>query len=534
MDPVLIVAAFVLGSVASRMGLPPLVGYLVAGFVLNGLGIEAGEHLQTIADAGVTLLLFTIGLKLKLEDLARQEVWAGATVHMLCTVMLFSAGLGLLGLTGVPLLSGLTWVHRLLIAFALSFSSTVFAVKVFEARKEMASRHAVTAIGILIMQDIVAVVFLAVSSGKVPSPWAMALITGLFVVRPLLLRFMSRCGHGELLMLFGILMPAAGYGGFELVGLKGDLGALVFGMLVAAHPKAHELAAALLGFKDLFLVGFFLSIGISSSPTLGAVGVALLLALVMPVKTILFFGFLTRFRLRARTSLLASLSLSNYSEFGLIVGTVGVAQGWLDKSWLVVLAIALSFTFMLAAPANAMAHDLYARWCNRLKRFESSMRLPDEAPLNVTGATIAVIGLGGLGTAAYDEMRRRHGNVVVGIDFSSPTVQSHQQHGRWVALGDASDSDFWERINPSASGIRMVMLTLPDARASVFAIRQLKARGYEGQIAASVRFEDEVEALKHAGIDAAFVMYQEAGVGFADHVCKHMDHCQLQQTGLTF
>ncbi|WP_419661402.1 KefC: predicted glutathione-regulated potassium-efflux system protein [Desulfosarcina variabilis str. Montpellier] len=534
MDPVLIVAAFVLGSMASRMGLPPLVGYLVAGFVLNGFGIEAGAHLQTIADAGVTLLLFTIGLKLKLKDLASPEVWVGATVHMLCTVALFGAGLGLLGLAGMALLSGLTWAHRLLIAFALSFSSTVFAVKVFEAKKEMASRHAVTAIGILIMQDIVAVVFLAVSSGKVPSPWAIALITGLFVVRPLLLRFMSRCGHGELLMLFGILMPAAGYGGFELVGLKGDLGALVFGMLVATHPKAHELAAALLGFKDLFLVGFFLSIGISSSPTLAAVGVALLLALVMPVKAVLFVGILTRFKLRARTALLASLSLANYSEFGLIVGTIGVAQGWLDKSWLVVLAIALSFTFILAAPANAMAHGLYARWSTGLKRFESRTRLPDEAPLNVDGATIAVIGLGGLGTAAYDEMRRRHGDVVVGIDFSRQTVQSHLQHGRRVALGDASDSDFWERINPSAAEIRMVMLTLPDAKASAFAIRQLKARGYGGQIAASVRFEDEVAELKSAGIDAAYVMYQEAGVGFADYVCKHMDHCQLQESGLTF
>ncbi len=270
----------------------------------------------------------------------------------------------------------------------------------------------------------------------------------------------------KLLMLFGILMPAAGYAGFEWIGLKGDLGALVFGMLVAAHPKAPELAGTLLGFKDLFLVGFFLNIGISGSPTVAAVGLALVLALIMPVKAVLFFGILTRFRLRARTSLLTSLSLANYSEFGLIVGSIGVAHGWLDKGWLVVLAIALSFTFILAAPANAMAHDLYSRWCDRLKRFESSQRLPDEAPLDIDDATIAVIGLGGLGTAAYDEMRRRHGDVVVGIDFSSP-------------------------------------------------------------------IEDEVGELKQAGIDAAYVVYQEAGVGFVDYVCKHMDHCQTREAGVT-
>jgi len=534
MDPILIVAAFVLGSMASRIGLPPLVGYLVAGFVLNGLGIEAGNNLESIANAGVTLLLFTIGLKLKLRDLASPAVWAGASVHMMCTVVIFTIGLGLLSMFGASLLDGLTWAHWLLIAFALSFSSTVFAVKTFEAKKEMASRHAVTAIGILIMQDIIAVVFMAVSSGKAPSLWAPVFVGGLILIRPLLMRFMSRCGHGELLMLFGILMPAAGYGGFELVGLKGDLGALVFGMLLAAHPKAYELSNALLSFKDLFLVGFFLNIGISGSPTLTAVGMAILLSVVMPIKAAMFFGLFTRFRLSGRTSLLASLSLANYSEFGLIVGTIGVAHGWLDRQWLTVLAMALSITFIMAAPANSLVHVIYARWSDLLKRFESSKRPIEESPPLVVGdAEIAVIGLGGLGTTAYDEMRRRNGEVVVGVDFSRETVQRHQQLGRRVVLGDASDSDFWERITVAGTSIGMVMLTLPDPKASAFVINQLKERGYTGQIAASVHHEDEIDELRKAGIDAAFIVSHEAGVGFADYVCKHMEHCQLQEIGLT-
>ena len=533
MDPVLIVAAFVFGSLASRIGLPPLVGYLVAGFVLNGLDIPAGDQLATIADAGVTLLLYSIGLKLKLKDLAAPEVWAGASIHMLVTVAIFGVGLGLIAAVGVPLLDGLSWSHWLLIAFALSFSSTVFAVKVFEAKKEMESRHAVTAIGMLIMQDIIAVVFLALSSGKMPNLWAPVLIGGLFLIRPLLMRFMSRCGHGELLMLFGILMPAAGYGSFEFVGLKGDLGALVFGMLVAAHPKAYELANALLSFKDLFLVGFFLNIGISGSPTLATVGMALVLALAMPIKSALFFGILTRFRLRARTSLLASFSLSNYSEFGLIVGAIGVANGWLRGEWLIVLSIALSFTFIMAAPLNARAHTLYAGWSRRLKRFESSKHPPDQAPIETGNATIAVIGLGGSGAAAYDEMRRRNGDVVIGFDFCKQTVEAHREKGRRVALGDASDSDFWERLDPAHTAIGMVMLTLPDARASAFAIQQMKERGYAGQITASVRYEDQVADLKAVGVDAAYVLFQEAGVGFADYACKHMDSCRMNESGLT-
>lgn len=533
MDPILIVAAFILGALVSRIGLPPLVGYLIAGFILNSMGVEAGDQLEEIANAGVTLLLFTIGLKLKIKSLASPDVWAGATLHMLITVLVFGLGVWLLGVAGLPEFNHLDWKMCLLIAFALSFSSTVFAVKVFEEKKEMASRHAVTAVGILIMQDIIAVVFLAVSSGKTPTPWALALIGALFLIRPLLLRFISQIGHGELLMLLGILMPAAGYGSFEMVGLKGDLGALAFGMLIAAHPRASELAKALLGFKNLFLVGFFLNIGISGSPTSSTIGMAILLALIMPIKAAFFFGILTRFKLRARTSLLASLGLANYSEFGLIVTAIGVSNGWIGAEWLVILAIALSCTFIMSAPINSLAHVIYARWSTLLKRFQTTERLPEEAPIDTGKATVVVIGLGGVGTATYDEMRRRHGEVLVGIDFCKTCVERHRQQGRWVAVGDASDSDFWERVDPANSIVSLVMLALPDPKASAFAIRQMKERGFTGQITASVRYDDEAAELRRAGIDAAYVIYKEAGVGFADHVCRHMDHCHLQDAGLT-
>ena len=294
-----------------------------------------------------------------------------------------------------------------------------------------------------------------------------------------------------------------------------------------------ELAKTLLSFKDLFLVGFFLNIGISGSPSLAAVGIAILLALVMPIKAAFFFSILTRFKLRARNAMLASLGLANYSEFGLIVAAIGVANGWIGADWLVILAVALSITFVMAAPANSMAHAIYARWSNQLKRFERVERLPDEVLLDTGDARIAVIGLGGIGTAAYDEMRRRHGDVVVGIDFSKASVEKHLKKGRRVVLGDASDSDFWERVDPATTGIGLVMLTLPDPKASVFAIRQMKERGFAGQITASVRYDDEAAELKEAGIDAAYVIYEEAGVGFADHVCRHMDRCDLHEAGLT-
>ena len=141
-----ILAAFLFGAVISRIVLPPLVGYLLAGFAMNGIGVTGGELLETLADAGVTLLLFTIGLKLKIKSLAKPEVWAGTSIHMIITVIIFGFLIRIPVFSGIPLFGQLTGHTSLLIAFALSFSSTVFAVKVLEGKKEMASRHSAAAI----------------------------------------------------------------------------------------------------------------------------------------------------------------------------------------------------------------------------------------------------------------------------------------------------------------------------------------------------------------------------------------------------
>jgi len=524
MDPMWIVAAFIFGTIAGRVGLPPLVGFLFAGFVLKSFGVEGGDFLATVADIGVTLLLFTIGLKLKLKSLARSEVWAGTPIHMLITIALFGGGILTLGLWGIPHFNQLEWKGALIVAFALSFSSTVFAIKILEQNKETASRHGSTAIGILIMQDVFAVVFIAFSAGRVPSPWALALILSLFIIKPIAGKFIRRCGHGEMLILFGVLMTVVGYGSFEFVGLKGNLGALVFGMILASNPMANELSQRLMSFKDLLLVGFFLNIGMSGFPTPTGFAIALLLAAAMLLKPLIYFLVLTRFRLRARTSMLASFSLSNYSEFGLIVGAISVARGWIGADWPVVIAIALSATFIIAAPLNSAAHRIYARIAISLKRFETDSRLPEERPIESGDAKIVVIGMGRVGTSSYDAMRQRYGEILMGVDFSLDGGKAHLAAGRYVVYGDAEDSDFWERVSPSESRVQMVMLAIPGVDAAVFAIRQMRERGYQGRIAASVRYEDEIPVLQKEGVHATYSLYEEAGAGFADHVCSLVDN----------
>lgn len=521
MDPLWLLVALVLGFFAQQLRLPPLIGFLFAGFALHALGIDGGPALQKFADLGVTLLLFTIGLKLRLRNLLAPEVWATASVHMTLLVVLIGGLLLLPGLAGFVWLGSLDWQAAAVIAFALSFSSTVFAVKILEDRGEMKTRHGQVAIGILIIQDIIAVVFLTLATDKSPTLWALALLALPFA-RPLLNHFMRRSGHGEVLVLFGMFMAIGGGELFELVGMKADLGALIFGVLLSGQQKSSELARALLSFKDLFLIGFFLSIGISALPTLADILIAAaLVLLLLPLKTGLFFWLLTRLRLRLRTAFLSTAGLANYSEFGLIVAAVGAGAGWIDQQWLVIIAMALTFSFVIGSIVNARAHGLYAAIEHHLSRFESSKRLAGDIAPDLGGAEILIAGMGRVGSGAYLSMRDAMGDSVCGIDADADHVSRHQQSGHKVILGDAEDADFWRDID--IEKLRLVMLAMPTLSDMLQTVKLLKGADYCGIIAAVTKHEDDRLALEAAGADATFNFYAEAGAGFADHVRQELE-----------
>jgi len=515
-DVAWITLAFFLGFLVRLIGLPPLVGFLATGFVLNYLGIASGEMLQKLADLGITLLLFTVGLKLNLKVLIRPQVWAVTALHISIIIALFGVIIFGLALMSAPLFSGLDLKLSLMLAFALSFSSTVFVVKSLEDKGEMNSLHGRIAIGILVMQDLAAVIFLVASTGELPSLWALLLFL-LIPLRPLFHYLLQKTGHGELLILYGLVLALGGAELFELGGVKDDLGALIMGLLISTHPKSKEMAKSMLGFKDLFLVGFFLSIGMLGQLSLEALIIGLLLVPFVFIKSSLFFALMTRFKLRARTSLLATLNLTNYSEFGLIVAAIGVTNGWMDGEWLVVIAIALSISFVIAAPLNSIDDRIYSQFRSLWMRFQRKERLPDDMLLDTLGASIAIFGMGRVGSGAYDKMRELHGETVVGIDFDAECIKIHQEMGRNILHGDPSDADFWEKIEQNNS-IKLVMLALPNLQANLDALEQLREISFPGRIASTAKYPDEVGLLLQSGATTVFNIYTEAGVGFADHV----------------
>ena len=503
--------AFALGLTAHQLGIPSLIGFLLAGFLLSASGVQSGELLDTIAQFGVQLLLFSVGLKLRLRSLLRAEVFGSALLHLAISALLLAAG--------VHFIAGVSWPIAWLLAFSLAFSSTVLAAKVLEQKTELRAFHGRVAIGILIIQDLVAVVLLALTEGHTPSPLA-ALLLGLPLLRPVLYRLLDLSGHDELLVVFGVVMALVVGGlGFEKVGLSPELGALVMGVLLSEHSRAKELSDGLWGLKEIFLVGFFLQIGLLGLPTPEQVAVAVALCLLLPIKVGLYFLILTRFKLRARSSFLSALALASYSEFGLIVAHLAAERGWLDSQWLTLLGLTVAMSFSIGAPLNRVTHRLYQRYAAQLGRWERSERHPDDEPFSLGNAHVLIMGMGRVGTGAYDFLRRRNERVV-GLDSDPGKVERHLGAGRRVLYADSDDPGFWDNLN--VEGIGAVMLALPEPEAKRIAAAQLRARGYTGLISATSVYAEESADIAAAGADLTFNYYDEVGVGFAEHVWEAM------------
>ncbi len=512
----LLIAAFLVGFGASAVGLPPLVGYLVAGFVLHAVGFETTETIELISEGGVLLLLFGIGLKLRPSFLAGPEVWGPASAFAV-TATLATGGLLLgLGALGLPLASELGVRSALIVGFALSFSSTVFAVKALEAANETASLSGRVAVGVLIIQDIFAVGFLVAVDGELPSLWALAVVPGFLLLRPVAGWLLDRSGHGEILLLLGFTLSlGVGAGAFDAVGLKPDLGALAAGFLLSRHPRAGEMADRLLAFKDILLVAFFLSIGLQGTPPAAAWVIGLLALSLLPLRSLGHFWLFTRFRLRVRTSVHASLNLSTYSEFGLIVATAALSADILEQAWVSTVAVAVAGSFVVASAAGSFRYQLYDRWSRHIIRFQREPTIEEDAIVDCSSARMLIFGMGRVGTGAYDEVLNRLGPVAIGVDRDAEVVARHRQAGRAVIHGDPLDRDFWDRVRFSPD-VDLVVASTDSHVANLAVTARVAEFLPSARTAAIAGFPDQVAQLREAGVDVARNLFEEAGQGLVD------------------
>ena len=516
-DAIWIGLAFIAGLLAKKVNLPPLIGFLATGFILNALDISQGNiAIQMMSELGVMLLLFSIGLKLDVKSLLKKEIWASSSIHTILITLVFASIITLLSTLGLNFFAGIDFQTALIIGFSLSFSSTVFAIKILEDRGELNSFHGKTAMGILVFQDIVAVLFLTISKNQWPSIWVLALPIYLWVIRIILFRILKNIGHGELLTLFGFFVAfIAGAMSFDMVGLKPDLGALIIGILLGKHSRTKELSNHMSGYKDFFLIAFFFEIGLAGIPSWQMILIALFLLLLMVVKSGLFMLLFTRFNLRARTAFLTSLSLSTYSEFGLIIAIIGVQAGWMDNSWLVILALAVSFSFILASPFNRNVHNLFTRFKPQLMKLNTYHTHPDDEPTSLGEAEYLVCGMGRIGRAVYKQLKTEYHAEVLGIDYNHELIENIKNNGKNIIWGDATDSEFWENVD--LSKIKMVYLAFSSHASNVNTAIELEHIKHPNtKIGAVCEYRDQVKELHKHDVDYVYNIREQVGKEFAN------------------
>lgn len=504
---IVIAFAFYFGLLFKKIGFPPLIGYLVAGFFIAQyssylpLYPNSNEILEHVAHLGVLLLLFTIGLKLKVKNVFKSEVLGVSILQFglstLITLPVFMYGFGM------------DMQKSLMLSIALTFSSTVLVAKILEEKKELKAFHGRVAIGVLIMQDLIALLVMSISKGVAPSYWSL-LLFALPLARPLLYKLLDMAGHDELLVLFGLFV-AIGLGGvgFESLGLSSELGALVFGALFANHPKVNELSKSLWSVKEFFLVAFFLTIGKNGFPELNDWILAGVILLLLPLKGLVFFIFASLFRLKSRTAFLTSVSLANYSEFGLIMAALVLPD------MLVPLALSVALSFVISSPLNKYAHDIYEKIGFILGKFERKGIHPDEQSITLGDAQVMVLGLGRIGFAAYKEMCHFNSKIV-GLDSDQELVKNHIAKSNINALyADVENKVFWNELD--ISKLNAVVVCINNDEASLISIRKLRKKGFKGTITAHTMYEDVAKQLNEAGADATYLTMEEAGVGIANN-----------------
>jgi len=525
LDALWISVAFLGGLLARRINLPPLIGFLVAGFVLHFAGFTSGGvALEAAANLGVMLLLFTIGLKLNIRSLLTPEIWLATSIQMTIMTMVFGLIVFGISFSGLYFLSGIEISTALVVGFALSFSSTVFAVKILEDRGEVNSFHGKITIGILVMQDIAAVIFLTLAGSSEITIWLLALPLYLFVVRYLLLKLLSHVDHGELFTLFGFFAAfVVGAISFKFFGLKADLGALVIGVMLGNHERSKELIKHMMGYKDFFLVAFFLQIGLYGLPTWGSLLIALFITLFLIFKGGLFMYMFTRFKLRARTSWLTTLSLSNYSEFGLIVASIGVYEGFITSEWITIIALALSFSFIIGSPLNSRAHKLFNKYKPQITLLNKKCAHPDDELHDLGEAEYLICGMGRIGRVVYHYLHGKYGDKVIGIDYDQEIVEKFQATNKRVFWGDATDAVFWQEAK--MENIKMVFVAMSDHISNINVANEISRLEQNNFFVGSTSmFKDEFLELKEAGVNFVYNYYDRLGADFAEHFVLYTEN----------
>ena len=501
--------AFLCGLIAHRFGIPIFVGYIIAGLIIAATGQDITERVEELSHLGVILLLFTVGLHLRLRSVFSKPVLIGGSVHLVLSALLFMIAMPLLG-----------WrvEQAAFLGLVLAFSSTVLAAKDLEVRHELGAYHGRVAIGILLLQDIAAIGVLIYldQAASLNDQWiAIAIaIPVAIVIRPFLSKLVAYVHDDDLMLVLSALLAMGAAGFTEWAHIGGEVGALCAGAMLADHARAHEMRRRLWDLKEFFLVAFFFLVGVHSFPEPGALlevlGISALILLLLPFKAALFFSLLTLLGLRARTAFLTGAALTSYSEFTLLAGLLAMEAGLISSVQFSVLGLVTAISFAINLPINRLINRIYSRYEVTLTRMERHDKPhPDDQATHFGRATHLIFGMGRTGRAAYDYLVA-NGYRPLGLDVDPVKIQRNLDSNRRVVYGDVQDPEFWE--SSDLSGLKGIIVAVPSLDARLDAVRRTHG---DTPISTFAINDDELSKLLEAGPASISHVLTDAGIRIA-------------------
>jgi CPA2 family monovalent cation:H+ antiporter-2 len=523
---ILLLTALVLGVVCERLRQSAILGYLAAGTLLgpNALQfISSASEVSALAELGVALLLFTIGLEFSWPRLRRLGAAAlgGGTVQVVVTMVLGAM---------VALSFGMSARPALAIGAIVALSSTACVLKLLVSRAEIESNHGRHALGILLMQDIAVVplVLLVTVLGGQGSlqqvgvdifktlGWACVLVVVLYLllnrVVPRVLHLESLHRNRDLPILLAVVTGLGSAWGSHNLGLSPALGAFVAGMLLAESPFATQVRADIASIRTLLVTLFFSSIGMLGDPAWFVQHLPAVLALVVAIvagKAVIIWVILRLFRLTHSNALAAGICLGQVGEFSFVLAAVG--RGAVISDDLFALVIAATITTLFLTPyLVAMAPRLSVAVVGLFR----SIKLIAPAPMGEAAELcppkdhLIIIGFGPAGQAVGESLEGLGDRVTV-IDLNPSMIERAHQLEFIGHVGDAVHADVLEHGGITSATAAVV--TIPDPAAARAIVELIRSIAPEVHIIARARYHRYLADLQAGG--AHEVIDEEQFVG---------------------
>lgn len=515
-----LVIATVAGLIVSRLRQPLIVAFLVVGIAVGPVGtgwVSADGTIELLAEFGIALLLFLVGLRLDFQTI--RSTGPVAVIGGLSQVLV-TAVVGYLVATAF----GMDALTALYVAMALTFSSTIIIVKLLADRRELDQLHGRIAVGILIVQDLVVVVVMIVltafgqdTGGDLGNGVAAVLLRGVGLlggvwvlmryVLPWLLPHIAR--SQDLLVLFGVSYAASMAATSEWLGFSSEVGAFLAGVSLASTPFRDALGARLASLRDFLLLFFFLDLGsrleftYAADQLVPAMGLA---ALVLVGKPLIVIAIMSAMRYPLRVSVLSGLPLGQISEFSWILAALGLGLGHITNATVGLITLVGLITIAISTYLITYSEPIYERIKGWLVIFERRVpREPIAGPAD--DCDVILYGLGRFGGHLADRLSGA-GHRVLAVDFDPHQVKTHSDDGITVVFGSAEDVHLLEALPLRQA--RYVISAIPILHTNLALLNGLRHHGFNGTIALTAHTHRDAERLRAAGVHTVLEPFSTA------------------------